>query len=206
MKKCFIIAGGDFDGFYDKITDDDLVIAADRGYDHAKKLGINPDIVIGDFDSTNKPITDNIIKLNPIKDYTDTKAAMIKAKDMGYDKIIIYGGLGGRDSHSFANIRSSLEYKKLGIDVIIKSKYKKIFIIDNSFTYKFKNEDDFYVSIFALNEVVKGVSISGLFYELNNYDLSLDNSLGVSNETCKKDFSINVEDGYLLVIFENKNL
>ncbi|MBP2068877.1 MULTISPECIES: thiamine diphosphokinase [Anaerococcus] len=207
MKRCFIIAGGDFDGFYDQIRDDDLVIAADRGFDHAKKSGINPDIIIGDFDSSDKPIDNNkVIKLNPIKDYTDTKAAMMIAKDKDYDKIIIYGGLGGRDSHTFANIRSSLEYKKLGIDVIIKSKYKKIFIINDSFTYKFKNEDDFYVSIFALSEVVKGISISGLFYELNDYDLTLDSSLGVSNETCKKDFSINVNDGYLLIIFENKNV
>ncbi|MDU3212042.1 thiamine diphosphokinase [Anaerococcus sp.] len=207
MKRCFIIAGGDFDGFYDQIRDDDLVIAADRGFDHAKKSGINPDIIIGDFDSSDKPIDNNkVIKLNPIKDYTDTKAAMMIAKDKDYDKIIIYGGLGGRDSHTLANIRSSLEFKKQGIDVYIKSKHKDIFIIDDKYSYDFNDEDDFYVSVFALSEIVRGLCIRGLYYELNDFDLAIDNSLGVSNETSKRDFSISLDDGYLLVIFESKDI
>ena len=93
MKRCFIIAGGDFDGFFDKLKDSDLVIAADKGFEYAKKYGITPHIIIGDFDSTNKPSDNEVIKLNPIKDYTDTKAAMMIAKDEGCSESIICGGL-----------------------------------------------------------------------------------------------------------------
>ena len=206
MKRCFIIAGGDFDGFFDKLKDSDLVIAADKGFEYAKKYGITPHIIIGDFDSTNKPSDNEVIKLNPIKDYTDTKAAMMIAKEKGYSEIIIYGGLGGRDSHTIANIRSALEYKKLGINVTIKSKDKSMHIVANELSCEFKEENDFYVSVFALSDIAKGVSIHGLYYELNDFKLTIDNSLGVSNETCGRDFSISVEEGYLLVIFENKNV
>ena len=206
MKKCYIIAGGDFDGFFDKINEEDMVIAADKGYVHAKKAGITPTMIIGDFDSANQPEGDLVIKLNPIKDYTDTKAALMVAEDWGYDEIIIYGGLGGRESHTFANITNALEFKKKGINVVLKSKYKSFYIVDDKLDYKIKDSEDFYVSIFALSDIVKGVDIKGLYYELNNFDLTNDNALGVSNETCGKDFKIKVKSGYLLVIFEDKSI
>ena len=206
MKKCYIIAGGDFDGFFDQINEEDMVIAADKGYVHAKKSGITPTMIIGDFDSANQPEGDLVIKLNPIKDYTDTKAALMVGQDWGYDEFIIYGGLGGRESHTFANITNALEFKKKGINVVLKSKYKSFYIVDDKLDYKIKDNEDFYVSIFALSDTVKGVDIKGLYYELNNFDLTNDNALGVSNETCGKDFKIKVKSGYLLVIFEDKSI
>lgn len=206
MKTCYIIAGGDFDGFFDKINEEDMVIAADKGYVHAKKANITPTMIIGDFDSANQPEGDLVIKLNPIKDYTDTKAALMVGQDWGYDEFIIYGGLGGRESHTFANITNALEFKKKGINVVLKSKYKSFYIVDDKLDYKIKDSEDFYVSIFALSDTVKGVDIKGLYYELNNFDLTNDNALGVSNETCGKDFKIKVKSGYLLVIFEDKSI
>lgn len=206
MKTCYIIAGGEFDGFFDQINEEDMVIAADKGYIHAKNAGINPTMIIGDFDSSNQPEGDLVIKLNPIKDYTDTKAALMVAEDWGYKNIVIYGGLGGRDSHTLANISNALEFKKKGINVTLKSKNKSFYIVDDELSYDFKDENDFYVSIFALSEIVKGVDIKGLYYELNNYDLTYDNALGVSNETVKRDFKISVASGYLLVIFEDKSI
>ena len=206
MKKCYIIAGGDFDGFFDQINEEDMVIAADKGYVHARKANITPTMIIGDFDSANQPEGDLVIKLNPIKDYTDTKAALMVGQDWGYDEFIIYGGLGGRESHTFANITNALEFKKKGINVVLKSKYKSFYIVDDKLDYKIKDSEDFYVSIFALSDTVKGVDIKGLYYELNNFDLTNDNALGVSNETCGKDFKIKVKSGYLLVIFEDKSI
>lgn len=206
MKKCYIIAGGDFDGFFDQINEEDMVIAADKGYVHAKEANITPTMIIGDFDSANQPEGDLVIKLNPIKDYTDTKAALMVGQDWGYDEFIIYGGLGGRESHTFANITNALEFKKKGINVVLKSKYKSFYIVDDKLDYKIKDSEDFYVSIFALSDIVKGVDIKGLYYELNNFDLTNDNALGVSNETCGKDFKIKVKSGYLLVIFEDKSI
>lgn len=202
MSKCYIIAGGEFDGFYDKIKEDDLVIAADKGYEYVKNEGLKADFIVGDFDSTSLPDDENVIKLSPIKDDTDTKSAMKIAQEKGYEEIIIYGGLGGRESHTISNIRNALEFKKMGIDVRLKAKNKELIIIEDELSQNF--DDDYYVSIFALSEVSKGLTIKGLYYELDNYDMELSDSLGVSNETCGRDFSIKIKDGYLLIIFEKK--
>ena len=202
MSKCYIIAGGEFDGFYDKIKEDDLVIAADKGYEYVKNEGLKADFIVGDFDSTSLPDDEKVIKLSPIKDDTDTKSAMKIAQEKGYEEIIIYGGLGGRESHTISNIRNALEFKKMGIDVRLKAKNKELIIIEDELSQNF--DDDYYVSIFALSEVSKGLTIKGLYYELDNYDMELSDSLGVSNETCGRDFSIKIKDGYLLIIFEKK--
>ena len=50
MKHCVIIAGGDLRGNI-VIPENALVICADCGYRHAKRLGLVPDVLMGDFDS-----------------------------------------------------------------------------------------------------------------------------------------------------------
>ena len=49
-------------------------IAADGGYLNASKIGLTPDIIIGDFDSSKTPCTSKaeIISLPKEKDLTDT--------------------------------------------------------------------------------------------------------------------------------------
>lgn len=203
MKTCYIIGGGSFDGFFDEIGKDDLVLAADRGYKLAKSENIKVDYIIGDFDSSKRPEDDHVIALNPIKDYTDTVAAIEFAKEKGYKEIIIYGGLGGRESHTISNIRTIFHYKKQGINIKLKSRSKEIFVVDDKFTYTYDNHD-FYVSIFSLNDKTR-LTIKGLYYELEDYKMKIDDALGVSNETKKEDFEIEVKDGAVVVVFENKD-
>ena len=203
MKTCYIIGGGSFDGFFDEIGKDDLVLAADKGYRLAKSENIKVDYIIGDFDSSKRPDDDHVIALNPVKDYTDTVAAIEFAKEKGYKKIIIYGGLGGRESHTISNIRTIYHYQKQGIDIRLKSKAKEIFVVDDKLTYTYKNHD-FYVSIFSLNDNTK-LTIRGLYYELEDYPMKIDDALGVSNETKKENFDIKVKDGAIVVVFEDKD-
>ena len=114
MKKCYIFAGGDFDGFFDKIKKDDLLIGADKGYTYIEKLGLRPDLIIGDFDSSKVPDFDKKIILNPQKDVTDLYAGLEIATKKGYKDIVIYGGLGGRLSHTIGNIKIMEEFIKKG--------------------------------------------------------------------------------------------
>lgn len=203
MKTCYIIGGGDFDGLFDEIEKEDLVIAADRGYTLAMENNIRVDYVIGDFDSSKKPTRAKVVSLNPVKDFTDTVAAIEMAKDMGYTNITIYGGLGGRESHTISNIRTIYHYKNCGIDIRLKSEKKELFVVSDRFPYKYTGRD-FYVSIFSLKDTTK-VTLRGLYYELFSYPMTIDDSLGVSNETNGRDFEIEVSDGAVLVIFEDKS-
>ena len=51
MSMCVIVGGGDFDGLDELPGERDLLIAADRGYEYLKEMGLKPDIIVGDFDS-----------------------------------------------------------------------------------------------------------------------------------------------------------
>ena len=203
MGACYIIGGGSFDGFFDEIGKNDLVLAADRGYQLAKSENIKIDYIIGDFDSSQRPDDINVIALSPIKDYTDTVAAIEFAKEKGFRDIVIYGGLGGRESHTISNIRTIFHYKKQGINIKLKSKAKEIFVVNDNFSYTYDGHD-FYVSIFSLNDKTK-LTIKGLYYELEDYPMKIDDALGVSNETKKENFEIKVKDGAVVVVFEDKD-
>lgn len=204
MKKCYIFAGGEFDGFFDKIKKEDYVIGADKGYTYIEKLGLKIDTIIGDFDSSKKPDFENKITLKPEKDETDLYAAINFAIKKGYKKIIVYGGLGGRISHTIANIKIMEEFKKKGIDIELKNKNQKLFVIDKNFQEK-KQIENTYISLFALTEKIENLNLINLKYELKNYTLKNDMHLGVSNEPIGKEFKIEFDKGMILVIYENKN-
>ena len=92
MGICYIVGAGDFPyGFSPK--DDDLVIAADGGYDHLKKNGIRCDLLIGDLDSISASADGVQTKRFPIrKDETDMHLAYLEGKARGYKEFHIYGG------------------------------------------------------------------------------------------------------------------
>lgn len=205
MKKCYIFAGGDFDGFFDKIGKDDYVIGADKGYTYIEKLGLKMHTIIGDFDSAQQPDFENKITLKPEKDETDLYAAINFAIKKGYKKIIVYGGLGGRISHTIANIKIMEEFKKKGIDIELKNKNQKLFVIDKNFQEK-KQIENTYISLFALTEKIENLNLINLKYELKNFTLKNDMHLGVSNEPIGKEFKIEFDKGMILVIYENKNV
>ena len=61
--KCSIVAGApnaDVDYLKNAVDKNSFIIAADSGYVYCKKAGIVPDIIIGDFDSSKKPDTQDV--------------------------------------------------------------------------------------------------------------------------------------------------
>lgn len=97
-----IVVGGYAPGKFEVPRDGyERIVAADSGYDTAIKLGLVPDLVVGDFDSTK--YSDELVqrgykKLNRDKDYSDTEIALMNISG-GYD---ILGGGEGRIDHLFS--------------------------------------------------------------------------------------------------------
>ena len=81
-----------------------FVICADGGVKNAARLGIAPDLFIGDCDSSCDPDIENRIVLSPEKDVSDMQAAVDYALDRGFERILMTGCLGGRADHHFANM------------------------------------------------------------------------------------------------------
>lgn len=127
QKTCVIVGAGSFDGMSILPEQDDLIIAADGGYAYLKQMKIEPDVLLGDFDSLEiVPEHRHLIRHSPIKDDTDMALAAAYAAEQGCTRFLIYGGLGGRLDHTIANLqlltglsRNGAEAYLIGEGVII---------------------------------------------------------------------------------------
>ena len=186
------------------IPENSFVIAADGGLNHTNALGITPDVILGDFDSTEKPDADCIVYPTE-KDYTDSFIAAKYAYDNGYRTIHMYGCIGGsRLDHTVANIAMLEYFAKLHCDITLHADKQavKAFHADNEeIKICFNNENTGYISLFAVGGNVSGLSIKGLKYELENFTLTSAFPLGVSNEFNNSDAAITFKNGTLLIIY-----
>ncbi len=213
--KCVIISAGDLGDIVPGIADGDYCIACDAGLLYAEKLGITPDLIVGDFDSLgtagSKAMDDlrqikeqdpeKVLTLPVMKDDTDTMKAVKIGLSKGYKTFTFYGALGGRRfEHSFANIQTLLYLKHKGASAYILEKEKTLFIIENE-TIKFPKGTTGMLSVFSLVARSAGITLKGLKYNMENSVLTNDFPLGVSNEFLHdEEAEIAVREGTLLII------
>lgn len=199
---CIIVCAGDFyeKEFLSKIKDGAFIIAADAGYSHLKRLGIAPDLFIGDCDSLGYVPAENCIKLPCEKDNTDSFEAVSEAVKRGYKEITLFGALGGnRFSHSIANMQMLLGFRKKGVSVTVCDEKCRIRVIANE-TAEYGKDMRGTISFFAAEgECV--FDIDGLKYPLSEKTVSPDYPLCVSNETVGVDAKVTVR-GYAFEIVE----
>ncbi|MBR4950056.1 MAG: thiamine diphosphokinase [Clostridia bacterium] len=203
MKSLILSAAhiNDYDFLINLLENDDFfIICADGGYKHIEKLNITPDLVIGDFDSFQKEKINcrEIITLPVEKDDTDTFFAVKEAMRRGCSEIYIAGGIGSRLDHTFANIETLLYIKNNGGEGYLINENNKAFVLSND-SIKLKKEKK-YISLFSLLPISKGITLKGMKYSLENFDLRSDSILGTSNEIINEFCEIIVTDGCLLVI------
>lgn len=197
---CLIISGGEFHPF-ERRHPFDCVIACDRGYAHALRLGISPDIIIGDFDSYNGelPIDKEIIRLPVNKDDTDTDFAVKLALSRGFDNIVITCAMGGRFDHEFANIQTLCNIAKHGAAATMVSSTTILHAIcSNSIILPKRNGWSF--SVFSISDECTNVSISGAEYNVTNETFFNTYPMGESNNWAEGSAFISCESGILLIV------
>ncbi len=180
----------------------DLVIAADGGIKSLERLGVKPDIAVGDFDSLGfVPDCDEIIKHPVMKNDTDMMLAVKTGFERGYTEFMLYGGAGGRPDHTFANIQT-LTYiaKQGGKGFLDLCGFTASVIIDGELRFLNNAKGD--VSVFALSERAEKVTIKGLLYPLLNATLESGFPLGVSNSFTGNSASVKIGKGTALVIWQ----
>lgn len=203
MKRFHIFAGGVFHkSDIGEISAQDIVICADRGLKHALTAGITPDIIVGDFDSYTDKLPENceIHRSVPEKDDTDTMLAVKIAIERGAQEIILYGAMGGRFDHTFANIQT-LEYARIhGCKAIIRDFANIISMQSEGGEKTYKREKNSYFSVFAYTEKVLIEKLCGVKYPLENHELTTGFPLGVSNEITAEEAVLKIKEGTVLVV------
>ncbi len=206
MSKWHIFAGGELkDASFITISQGEYVICADRGLAHAQRIGIVPDLIVGDFDSFTGELPQGIEvhRSVPEKDDTDTMLAVRLAIERGADEIVVYGALGGRFDHTFANVQMLKFAFDHGCRAVLADELNEIMLAGVG-THRFPRREDHYISLFSYGESLGIIDWSGVKYPLHEVELTNGFPLGVSNEIIGENAVLELRSGVALVIISKK--
>jgi thiamine pyrophosphokinase len=190
----------------------DFRVAADGGLHHMRRLGFDPDLVIGDLDSLEPAEIDQLKKAgvrleqHPVhKDETDLELAVEAVLRAGYTSVLILGGLGGRLDMTLANIFLLALPELAGIDIRLEDGVEEVFLIQPGV----RSEDEGRVivgrpgdrvSLLPLGGPAIGVRTGGLYYPLRGETLYPERTRGVSNQMVADQARVTLEEGQLICI------
>jgi thiamine pyrophosphokinase len=181
-----------------------FVICADGGYDSAVRFGVTPDLLIGDFDSVENALPDNVetIRLKVEKDDTDTLAAVREGIRRGFREFELFGALGGeRFDHSFANLCVLQYLATQGCKAMIADGLNRAFLLMGG-RLTLSGIEGATLSVFPFGCASCEVTYSGLQYPLKHAVLHSEFPLGVSNRIMKDTAQVTVHSGNALILVQ----
>lgn len=169
----------------------ELIIAADSGLEVCLNAGVEPDLVVGDFDSVRRELLSRItakkiIEYPEDKDYTDTELAIAVARGRGADRITLAGGGAGRLDHLLA-LRALFECAPR-IDEW-HTAHESVYCIPERKRADFSLEVNSLVSVFPAGDGATGMRSTGLKWPLDGLVWTR-GDYGVSNRSVLPHVSI----------------
>ncbi|MGN0714793.1 MAG: thiamine diphosphokinase, partial [Anaerovoracaceae bacterium] len=209
---CWIVGAGPCSGLTDEgftPKEGDYIIAADGGLRYLETVGVRPDMIVGDFDTLGyEPTHDNVVRLQVMKDWTDTFVAMEKGAELGYRNFVFHGCLGGKLEHTIANLQHLVWLARRGMTGWMTDGRVWVTAIcgdgAKSGRLALPARDRGMISVFCMGDTAQGVTLKGLKYTLDGAQLTGSFPLGVSNEFIGDPASIEVKKGCLLVVISRQ--
>jgi len=175
----------------------DKRIAVDGGLIHCHTMHVQPDLLVGDFDSVSAELL-HLYRDTPMqkfprdKDETDMEIAVQAADTMGVKKIGIFGAMEWRTDHAVANLHLMRRHAH---KVIIETERESLFVISGK--SRLACHPGQTVSLIPLGAPAKGVTTKGLKWELNHSTLDT-NFMSISNICLENSFDITIDEGDLI--------
>lgn len=210
--KCVIISGGHIDDVFAvewlKENTYDLLIAADSGVNFLHRNNIIPNVIAGDFDSVSKISLDafsamsevEMLRLNPVKDDTDTEFVIREAIRRGAKEITLLGATGTRLDHVFGNMHLLGIGLEKGVEIAIVDTHNRIRMIQDEYVLEKGTQFGDFVSFLPIDGKATGVTLEGFKYPLQDATIQSFSSLGISNEITETVAKVTIKDGVLLMI------
>jgi thiamine pyrophosphokinase len=198
-----------------------MVVGCDGGTDKIHSLNLNPDIVIGDFDSIKKlpktiknlPLKDygkeilvgstTYIRYSTDKDFLDVEASIDFALAKNLKEIILVNTAGEELDHVLGVVMILVKSKYKSIDIRIVRPKQEVYVVRGKFTINGKKGDK--VSLIPIYGSVKVESSSGLKYDPAKYQMTPRRNIGISNELVLATASANISKGCFLVVHHRSN-
>lgn len=202
--RCVIISGSpdtNVEEIKSLCTSDDFIVCADSGYSFAKKAGLTPNLIIGDFDSLKEELPQNteVVKLNTHKDDTDTEHCVMECIRRGYKDLLLLGSIGGRTDHTFANIATLAFLSEYNYNGIARNNGEEIRILKEG-SYEMNNKKGLIFSVFPYGCESVNVTYKGAEYMLNNKTLTYNVSRGISNVFVDDEAEITINRGRAILL------
>lgn len=202
-----IIAGGDL--ATDPATPPDgLVIAADSGYDHALRLGLAVDVLVGDMDSISPEglahAMDSgaeIVRHDADKDHTDLDLAMAAAIGRGARHIDVHGAEDGRMGHLIGVVLGLTSEAWAGVDVRWHVASGEVRVLRSGMDMTVGAHAGDLVSIVPVGDI-DGISATGTRWPLDRDAMPAGSTRGLSNEIVDPPARLSLDRGVALVITE----
>ena len=201
-KTCWIMGAGEHFEDMLRIPEGDLLIAADGGMAELERMGLTPDLIVGDFDSLGyAPEGGNVMRLPVEKDETDMEMCVRLGVERGAARFFLFGGTGGRISHTLANTQLLCRLASRGLKGFLFGGRTVITAVKDS-AEVFPAGLCGSVSLFPQGGEIRHVTETGLKYALDDAVLAPDAVIGVSNSFTGAEASIEVGEGTALIICE----
>ncbi len=205
--RAFIYTGGKVYDEYvlESPEKEDLVISADAGLLTARRMKLEPQVVLGDFDTLGEPDVGQeteCIRLPAEKNVTDTQYAVELAVKRGATELVIVGGLEGRLDHTLsllAILEELWEKRERRVHALITNGKNRVRFFRDSGVLLPKSQYR-YFSLIAADERVKGITLDGCRYPLKNAQLRRTLQWAVSNEIEGNCALVEVKRGGVFVI------
>jgi thiamine pyrophosphokinase len=176
-----------------------LLVCANGGAVKALRLGLQPDVVIGDLDSLpprwQQRLEHAAVIRSSNQDRTDLEKALLYLLRQKVKRIVIFGATGKRIDQTVANL-SLLEKYQGRAHLTFIDPSGTVEIVRSS--AKFRASPGETVSLLPIGRV-EGVTTKGLLYPLVNETLE-PGTRGVSNEVTGRSVEIRVRRGKLLLV------
>lgn len=203
MKRCVIIGGagiGNYAAVRQHLSPEDFYIFCDSGLRHLAPLGVQPDLIVGDFDSHENPhLLCETLVLPREKDDTDSVFAVKEAVKRGFEAFLLLGMVGGRLDHTLGNVGILLYLDGLDKRAQLVDDYSVMEIVSRQ-PVKIEEGCAFF-SLLSVDGTARGVTIEHAKYPLVNGEISCEYQYGISNEVLPGQVArVTVEEGRLLLI------
>ena len=188
----------------------DVVVAADSGIDTAHALGLDPHVVIGDFDSVSAAGLERAVRMGSDvvehprdKDFTDTELAINHAMSLGIDEMVVLNAGGGRLDHAHGVLTALANpgHAHVAIEAIIGVAH--VTVVHGGGSRTVPKRGSALVALHAMNGPATGITTTGLRWNLNDETLEPWVSRGVSNEMTAEVAHVALRSGALIVVQPN---
>ena len=180
------------------------VIAADSGWEHAVRMGLTPNDLVGDMDSIHPVHLEQARNLGACviehprdKDFTDTEIALRRAVEAGCDHITVVSGGGDRFDHLLSMVHAMSD---INLPLVAYVGTTRIEFVRPSRDLVVAAGPARTISLVPIGGDAIGVTTSGLRWNLEDDTLRSAASRGVSNEPTHESVTVSVAEGTVAVL------